>query len=55
MHNMTRASSTCQNSEKLNDPIQRKHMDIFHNRKMGRLYLTEPFRLSQGVQQVQLQ
>ena len=36
----------CQNSEKPNDPIPRKHPDKQHDRRMGRPYFIGPFWLS---------
>ena len=45
----------CQNSEKSNDPIPRKHPDRWHNRRTNRSYFTGSFQLLPGVWQVQLQ
>ena len=49
MHNSIRVSRTCQNSEKSNDPIPRKHPDRWQDGRMDRLYFTGSFQLPPGI------
>ena len=48
-------SCACQNSEKPNDLIPRKHWDRQQDGRMDRHYFIGPLQLPMGVQEVQLQ